>query len=179
MSDMDGILGHLEHLIDDLDQIPRLGFQKYRSYAPEHLVEHDARAAANCTYCHIVAEAERRFFNKAGIVPLQINGLKVWLVADKAVIRWKKHDEDGRSRNYPTKQTRAFDRGDPIPDLPPPATRLSVGYFLDPTATKILRVQIAKPVGRRIGWCAAIVPAGAPGTAGKRWVDVTRQQWFP
>lgn len=179
MSGMDEVMGELADLIDDLDHVPRIAFAKYRSYPPEHLVEHDARASASCIYSHMVAEAERRFGDRAGLVPKDLSGLKVWLFKDKAVIRWKKHDEDGRSRNYPTKQTRAFDRGDPLLDLPSPAVRLSVGYFLDPTATELIRVQVAKPVGKRIGWCAAIVPADTPGSAGKRWIDVTRQRWFP
>jgi hypothetical protein len=176
---MDDVLGYLEDLIDDLDQVPRIGFRAYRSYRPEHLVEHDARAAAACTYCHMVAEAERRFVDRAGIVAKDVRGLKVWLIRDKAVIRWKKHDEDGRTRNYPTPQALKFDRGDELPGLPPPAVRLSVGYFLNPPQTEIIRVQVAKPQGREVEWCAAIVPIGTPGSAGKRWIDVTRQRRFP
>jgi hypothetical protein len=49
--------------------------------------------------------------------------------------------------------------------------RVTVGYLLDPTETGILRVQVARPMGKGVLWCAAIVPAGG----GKRWRDVTRQ----
>src|SRR5262249_45949518 len=134
-----------------------------------------ARAAAACTYCHIVFEAERRFMGRPRIVPLDLRGLKVWLIDDKAVIRWKKMDEDGRSRSYPTKQAQDFDRGATFLELPAPATRLAIGYYLNPTQTEIIRIQIAKPLGKAIDWCAAIVPDGGTGSAGKRWVEVTRR----
>jgi hypothetical protein len=82
------------------------GFAKYRAYESGILIEHDRRAAATCTYCHMVAEADRRFIGRPGIIPLEVAGLKVWLVSGDAVLRLKKMDEDGRSRNYPTKQAR-------------------------------------------------------------------------
>lgn len=171
---MDEIMDALDWLIDDLDAIPRAGFRAYRSYSPEHLIEHDARAAAACTYCHMVAEADRRWIGRDGIVPIDVRGLKVWVIRDMAVIRWKKMDEDGRSRNYPTKQAKDYDRGCALPGLPPPAVRLSVGYWLDPTQTEIIRVQVAKPRGREIEWCAAV----HPNRTGRRWEDITRQYGF-
>lgn len=174
---LDDDMALVAYLIDDIDQITRVGFDTYRTYEARILVEHDRRAAAACTYCHMVAEADRRFLGRSGIVPLEIAGLKVWLVGSDAVLRLKKMDEDGRSRNYPTKQAREYDRGDPLPGLPPPAVRLTAGYLLDDTETQFIRTQIAKPRGRRIEWCAAIVPP-LDATGGKRWTDVTRQKRF-
>jgi hypothetical protein len=177
---MDEDMAAIEDLLDDFDQVARGAFATYRGYAPEVLLEHDVRAAAACTYCHMVAEADRRFLGRAGITTLDVRGLKVWLVGDSAIIRFKKMDEDGRTRNYPTKQAVKFDKGDPLPGLPEPATRLSIGYLLDLTQTQFVRTQIAKPAGRRtIEWCAAIVPAGPEGGVGaRRWEDVTRQGRF-
>lgn len=172
---MDDILGGISHLIDDLDEIPRLAHEKYRRYAPEFLIEHDARAAAACVYSHMLAEADRRFLDRKGVIPKDIRGQKVWIIADKAVIRFKKMDEDGRSRNYPTKQAQDFDRGLPLPHLPPAAPRITIGYLLDATQTEYIRTQIARPCGKLIDWCAAIVPASEAPVEGKRWFDVTRQ----
>jgi hypothetical protein len=107
---------------------------------------------------------------------LDINGLKVWNVGDKAVIRLKRMDEDGRHRVYPTRQARAFDAGRALPGLPAPAVRLTVGYWLDATQTEYIRTQIAKPRGRLLPeWCVAIV---TDERGRKRWVDVTRQHGF-
>lgn len=169
---IDDDLKHITHLLDDLDAIPRHGFQVYRNYPTELLVEHDARAAATNTYCHMIAEAERRFAGRPRVFPKNIRGLKVWIIGMDAVIRFKRMDEDGRSRNYPTRQARDYDRGRDIPEIPPPAVRLTVGYWLDPTQTVYQRTQIAKPLGRSTEWCAALV---ADDKGRTHYEDVTRQ----
>lgn len=163
-------------LLDDFDQICRLSHARYRRYNAADLLEHDARAAAACTYCHMVEEAVRRWTDRPGIKMLEVRGRKVWHIDGRILVRWKKTDEDGRSRNYPTEQDRKYDKGEPLPGLPEPAIRLTVGYLLNPAQTEIVRVQVARPHGPRIAWCAAI---GRPRSAGiKRWVDVTRQPGF-
>ena len=171
---MEEVMGFLAPHIDDLDQIPRLAHAKFRTYPPEVLPELDSRAQAACIYAHMVAEADRRFLNKSAIVSKEINGLKVWLIDDKAVLRLKKMDEDGQSRNYPTKQAMDYDKGLDLPGLPPEAARVSAGYLLNPTQTEIVRVQIARPQGvKRVLWNVVIVPATE---SRQRWVEVTRQK---
>jgi hypothetical protein len=172
---MPDLMGALDELLDELDQICRSAFARYRRYDADVLIEHDQRAAAACIYSHMVAEAERRLFDVPFVRPHDVRGLKVWLIADHSVIRFKKHDEDGRSRNYPTKQAKDYDRGNLLPDLPPPAARLSIGYLLDRTGTSYLRTQIARPRERMIEWCAAVVPREEHREGQARWVNVTRQ----
>lgn len=172
---MGDIMQDIDHLLDDLDASCRHGLLTYRRYPAEFLIEHDARASAANIYCHMLADAERRLLGVRGIVPLDIRGLKVFLVEDKAVLRLKRMDEEGRSRRYPTKQAKDYDRGVQFAELPPPAVRLTVGYLADPTGTSVERVQVAKPMGREIDWCAAIVPLTGRAPGAKRWIDVTRQ----
>jgi hypothetical protein len=172
---MSELMSALDELLDEFDQICRSAFARYRRYDSDVLLEHDQRAAAACIYCHMVAEAERRLLEVPHVKPHDVRGLKVWLIAEHSVIRFKKHDEDGRSRNYPTKQAKDYDRGEPLPNLPPPTARLSVGYFLDPTSTQNKRTQVARPRGREIEWCAAVVPEENRRAGQVRWVDVTRQ----
>jgi hypothetical protein len=186
MSDlMDGI----DFLLDDLDQVCRTSHAKYRRYDPEFLLEHDPRASAACIYSHMAADAERRWPaqnlatspDRSGIAVQLIEvrgGLKVWTVRDIAILRFKKHDEDGKSRNYPTKQARDYDRGMQLPGLPYPAARLSVGYLLDATGTEFIRTQVSRPRGKEIEWCASVVPDGDRAVGAKRWIDVTRQSGF-
>ncbi len=152
-------------------------------------MDHDSRAAAACTYSHMAAEAERRWPKlslatspeRVGVAVQLIEakgGLKVWAVRDLALLRFKKHDEDGRSRNYPTKQAKDYDRGLRLEGLPYPAARLSIGYLLDPTGTEFIRTQVSRPRGKQIEWCAAIVPQTERAVGAKRWIDVTRQSGF-
>lgn len=175
---MEEIMDGLEPILDVLDAIPREAFAKYRDEYPSHVrIDHDARAAATCIYSHMESGAHA-LEAVDGVHAMDVRGLKVWLYRDQAVIRFKRMDEEGRFRRYPTKQAKDYDAQRPIPGLPPPAERLVVGYLPDPTGTSIVRVQIAKPMGREIDWCAAIVPS-LERTAGERpWIDVTRVRRF-
>ena len=87
-------------------------------------------------------------------------------------------DEDGKSRNYPTKQAKAFDNNEQLDGLPPVPTRVSVGYLLDATELAVERVQVARPNGKYVDWCAAIVPTGMSGSPATRWEEVTKQSSF-
>ena len=173
---MEDTLDALGALLDDFDQITRRAHERFRAYSPEDIIELDTRAQAACTYCHMVAEADRRFLDRPGIRSLEIRGLKLWLCEEaNAVVRFKKMDEDGRGRNYQTKQAQDFDRGYDLPNLPMPPVRLTAGYLLDPTGT-FMRTQIARPVGKkRTLWCAAVIPAEERKVGDRVWRDVTRQ----
>lgn len=175
---IDAVMQRLDLLLDDLDAIPRVAHRVYQSYSPAHLIEHSQRAEATCIYDHMVAEAERRFDQRDGIRPLDIRGLKLWVVGEHTVIRFKKMDEDGTTSNYPTRQARDFDQNLELEGVPPQPIRVSVGYLLDATAKQIERVQVARPNGRkRVDWCAAIVPEAQRQDA-VAWVEVTKQTRF-
>jgi len=168
-------MNQLDAHFEQIDAICRGGLARYQEYPPQYRIDHDGRAAANCIYSHMVALADAFLTDKPGVVFKNIKGLKVWILGDRATIRFKKMDEDGRSRNYPTKQARDFDRQYPLPGIPHPPLNLTVGYLADPTGTRVDRVQVAKPAGRSIDWCAAIVPTSDRIVGQPRWVDVTRQ----
>jgi len=173
---MDETLDGFGEFLDDFDKIARRAHARFRSYRAEDLIELDARAQAACTYAHMIAEADRLVSGRAGVRSFDLRGLKLWLFEDiNAVVRFKKMDEDGQSRNYPTKQAKDFDAGFELPGLPMPPIRLTAGYLLDATGTVFERTQIARPVGKGTLWCAAVVPAEARKLGARAWIDVTRQ----
>jgi hypothetical protein len=173
---MEEIMDDLGPLLDEFDQIARASHTRYRSYKSEDLIELDSRAQAACTYSHMASAADRAFLGKDGVRPIELRGLKLWLFEKpNVVIRLKKMDEDGRTRNYPTKQAKHFDAGFDLPNLPMPPVRLTAGYWLDETGTVFERTQVARPMGRRTMWCGAIVPAEERKPGDRSWVDVTRQ----
>jgi hypothetical protein len=158
---MEDVLGAIEHLFDHIYEIPRLALSTYNDIPPGIRIDYDPRAQANCVWCHMQTEADRRLTGMPQVTLREINGMKVWLIGDAAVLRFKKMDEDGRSRNYPTLQQMKYDRGDIFKELPPPAVRLTAGYVLSPSGTEIDRVQVARPKGRKPAWCVAVNEPGA------------------
>jgi hypothetical protein len=177
---LDETMTALGAVLDDFDQIARTAHSKYRAYDPAVLLELDARAQAACTYSHMSAEAARRFSGRDGVRELDIRGLRLWLFEGaNAVVRLKKMDEDGLTRNYPTEQARYFDRGYELRGLPMPPVRLTAGYLLDETGTQFIRTQVARPIGKtRTLWCAAIIPTEERRADERPWKDVTRQRWL-
>jgi hypothetical protein len=167
--------------IDELAAIVSAGHARYLKYAPADIVELDVRAQAACTYCHMHGEADRRLMGRGDIRHIDYQGgLKLWLYeAANVVFRLKKMDEDGKSRNYPTKQAKDYDAQRELPGLPLPPVRLTAGYWLDATGQIINRVQIARPDGRRLPmWCAAVIPQEQRKAGERIWIDVTRQKGF-
>jgi hypothetical protein len=159
---LEEVMAGLEPVLDPIYEIPHAALATYLRTPPDMLIDHDATAAAKIMWCHMLAEAERRFADIPRVVLKDIRGMKVWLINDTAVLRLKKLDEDGRTRNYPTPQQRDFDRGDTLPGLPSEAMRLSAGYVLDPVGRSIDWVMISRPNGKvRPHWCVAVNPPGS------------------
>lgn len=173
---MSEVMESLSAVLDDFDQVIRAAHTRYREYPAEVLIEHSARAAATCTYDHIVAEADRRFLDREDLRTIEVRGLKIWLVGMTTAVRFKKMGEDGSTRNYPTQQALDFDRGAELPGLPPAPVRVSVGYLLDPTGVELIRTQVARPAGRGVSWCAAVVPVEKRTPGEQIWRDVTQQR---
>lgn len=174
----DQAMSRLDQYFDELDSICRGGLSRYQQYPADVRVEHDGRAAAACIYTHMVALADELLSDKPGVVFKTIRGLKVWIIGEQATIRFKKMDEDGKTRNYPTKQAKDFDRQLPLPGIPSPPLNLVVGYLPNPLGTDVERVQVARPSDKAIDWCAAIVPVSDRAIGEPRWIDVTRQASF-
>lgn len=175
---IEAVMERLDGSLDAFDRIARQAHATYRAYNPLHLVEHSPRAQAACIYDHMVAEATRLFDGNPKVRPLELNGLLLWAFEDHTLVRFKKMDEDGRSRNYPTRQAIAFDRQYRLEGVPPEPSRITVGYLLDETKVELVRVQVARPGRRGVDWCAAIVPVDARAASDRKWEDVTRQLRF-
>lgn len=179
-NDIQAVMNRVSLYLDQWDGILRWAHSVYTRYPPEFVVDHDSSTQAHCTYRHILAEAHRVFAGARDARHLELRGQHLWLFepAD-VVIRFKKTDAGGISTNYPTKQAKDFENGEPLPGLLPAPTRLNVGYLLDATGLGFVRSQVALPIGRSTRWCAAIVPQAERQPKESRWRDVTRQPHLP
>lgn len=173
-------MGPLGPYLDILDEIVREGHDRYmKDISPESRLPLGSRAQASFTYDHIVAAADRKLIDDKNILPKSIKGLKVWIFKSQdVVIRFKKMDKEGRSQSFQTKQQKNYDLGAELPELPSPPIRLTVGYLLDATGSQYLRTQIARPAGKAVDWCVALVPAFGREEGSSTWEDVTKQRRF-
>lgn len=171
-------MSQLDPFFDEVDMICRGGLARYQQYPAEFRLEHDPRAKASCIYSHMEALAHENLTDKPDVIFKKIRGLNVWIIGEKATIRFKKMDEDGRTKNYPTKQARDFDKQLPLPGIPYPPLNLVVGYWPNSLGTDVERVQVARPMGKSIDWCASIVPVDEWSIGQPRWIDVTREARF-
>lgn len=158
LANMDDVMVSLgEARLIQLDGILREGFETYMSITPEIRLEHDARAQASCIYSHIAAAADRAFELDEAVRSLDVSKFKLWILDDAdAVISFKKMNDMGITKSYPTQQQKNFERQLPLDSVELPPVRLRVGYVLDAFQTSFLRSQIAMPNGKDCFWCSAI-----------------------
>jgi len=174
-------MDRLEPFLDELDAIGRFGLSAYNEYHPLVRIDHSPRTAANCVYDHMAAEADRRFADHPEVNAIDVRGLRLWVLGGRdphTVFRFKKMDQSGATKNYPTQQIQDFDLMRDLPGLPEKPTRVVVGYVADALFTIVDRVQVARPNGSKIDWCAAIVSKQERNEVESRWMDVTSQVSF-
>jgi len=176
MTDVMAAIG--DDQLSTFDEILRAGHQKFcKSISSDARKELDSRAQAASTYCHIVAEAERRFDGQKKIRFIDIGGLKLWLFEDSdTVVSFKKMSKNGKISSYGTKQQQNFDAQLPLEGLPIPPTRLRVGYLLDPLGADFVRSQIASPNKKNVLWCAAIQPPEDRVVGQSIWYDAAERR---
>jgi hypothetical protein len=169
--DLTANMAVVEPYLPVLSNSVRRAFATYQvGYPASVKAAHDNAAAAKNVHRHVLDEITIATDGLSGVVMVNARGLMVLNIHDRALLRFKKMDEDGRSASYPTVQARNFDRQLPLLGLPPAATRLTFGYEPDLAFSVITRVLLACPHGPRTHWCVQVneEPAGAAS-----WVDIT------
>lgn len=174
--DLSANMAVLEPYLAALAGAVRRGFSTYQEHYPDVVkAAHDNAAAAKNVHRHILEEITIAIADLGGLALVDARGLMVLNIHDRALLRFKKMDEEGNSASYPTKQAQAFDRQLPLPNLPPAATRLTFGYEPDLAYSAIVRILTACPLGRRTHWCVQVNEEDA-GVAS--WVDITPQRFL-
>lgn len=161
----------LEPYLGMLSGCVRRAFAIYQTeYPPMVRAAHDNTAAAKNVHRHVLAEVMMASDGLHGLAVVDARGLNILNIHDRAVIRFKKMDEEGHSASYPTAQARDFDRQLPLPEIPPAATRLTFGYEPDLAFSAIVRVLLACPLGPRAHWCVQVNEESGEAAS---WVDIT------
>jgi hypothetical protein len=97
---------------------------------------HDYMVARAAVHCETVEDMK----------PFKKNGMKGILVAGKYAIRFKKLDEDGRSKNQPTQQVKQFRSQIQLEGIEA-EHHLELGYVTNAFQTEVLDVRLVCPSG--------------------------------
>lgn len=144
---------------------------KFQDYPLDLVAEHDDTTVANIIRSHMLMQLRLLFTDHPHAAMIEVRGLKLLRFKDELVFRFKKVDESGRHRNYPTQQQQDFDDQLPLPEIPPAAVRLTCGYQPDASGG-IERVIVARPFGRSTAWAAQVNVVDERSA----WVDITPQR---
>lgn len=161
------IMGLLEPYLPRMFPIFPAALALYNSEtSPKARAEHDDRASASATWCHVWSGFQREFIDEPGFGFLKVRGLHLLSIRGLLLLRAKKVDANGRHRNSDTAQQRAFDAQKELPGLPPAAARIVMGYQPDLAFSEVERVIVRRPLGR---WVSQVVEAEET----PYWTDIT------
>jgi hypothetical protein len=145
---------HLRPHLDDLIASIRHGFAEWERIGTTERAFRAAlgpRTRANVIYEHIAQEARRRFEGRQGVVLTNKHGFLTINIGSDFILRFKKLDAYGQSRNVQTKQQKLFSLQMQMFGLGD-ETRITAGYQLNALATEITDIKVVCPDGRRNAW---------------------------
>lgn len=141
----DSLQPHLPQLRDCI----QFGFDAWVALgqkAPELRAVLCPRTRASFIYDHIISRVRAVFSTVKRVRIVDRRGFPELVIKNRYVIRFKKLDSKGRSRNILTKQQKLwFEQQLSLPEMPPAAEKLVAGYVLDMLGTEIEQVLVTCP----------------------------------
>lgn len=120
--------------------------------------EPDLGARTRATYLsdRIWYLVKLRFQGVDGVRVFENTTIRVLIIDERLMIRFKKLDKRLRSKNVQTKQQVLWVLQLPIPDIPD-MPRLTFGYVLNRLQTDIERFAVTMPKGKSVAWWLDVV----------------------
>jgi hypothetical protein len=139
----------LQPYLPQLRECIQYGFDAWIAFglkAPELKACLCARTRASFIYDHIISRVRVVFSSARRVRIVDRRGFPELVIRNRYVIRFKKLDSKGRSRNILTRQQKLwFEQQLSLPEMPPAAEKLVAGYVLDMLGTEIERVLVTCP----------------------------------
>jgi hypothetical protein len=125
-----------------------------------------ARSRASWIYDHIAHEARRRLAGRSEVKLTASRGFLLVFVGSSFVLRFKKLDSKGLSRNYQTHAQKLFSCQLEMFGLGE-ETRLTLGYQLDELGRAIKDIRVVCPVGpHRTAWQYSLLAEAGDASGG-------------
>jgi len=148
-----------EHL-DALDGMVRGAWSDYIALPSECHIVFGLRSRASVVHDFLLSRAAAYAESTAGVRYFKRNLMHGLVFNNRYAIRFKKFDDENRSRNQPTIQVLEY-RSQIELDGVDAAHHLEVGYVLDSLDTEVLDVRLACPAGHGNAWVTSISDEGA------------------
>jgi len=150
----------LEPIHHVLSSCPRRAFSKYMAKVRPTTPLPTRRMRANVVHNYMVDEARLMLGADPNITFIEKQNRSLISVHNKALLRFKKLDQEMRPRNYPTSEALAFDAQLGLPGVPDLA-RLTIGYALNRDEADIDGVYVLLTTDRKVQWMYSLDEAQA------------------
>lgn len=152
-------LSELEDHLEALATFAVQAWDRYHSLPAADRMIFGARERANCVHAYMVHYAAEYVAVAPGTIRcFKLNQMCGIVIDNKYAIRFKKLDEDSKSRNQPSRQVEEFLSQIELIGIDA-SHHLEVGYVLNSSATDVLDVRLVHPAGEGIAWVKSLAPS--------------------
>lgn len=139
-----------------LAEVIERSWDRWKSIPVENraILNNSDRTRAGVVWSFIINEAND-YFHPLGIVGTKEYGTVTYRISPLVRLRFKKMNQDGLTKNYPTRRARTYNDQLPLPECPEPI-RVDVGYVLNELKTGIDQTLVSCPDGEGVRWVYAM-----------------------
>ena len=119
-----------------------------------HLAEQaqrSRRTRANVVWDHMIEQAEGMLAPMDGVRAADHQNTRVYILRERMIMRFKKHDRGLLTRNYPTRAQQSLTAQGHFAALPD-LDHVSCGYVLDAAEAGIERIVVVRRVADYVEW---------------------------
>jgi hypothetical protein len=156
-------LAILKPHIAALKSLPFEAWAEYHGEIPGSiLLKFCPRTRASGIHNLMISAATKYAAVSSGVRIFESQMMRGITVNNRLAIRFKKLDEDNRSRNQPSKQVRAF-RNQKQLDGIAALHNLELGYVLNDSETEVVEARLVHPSGKGVYWWTTLGDEGQAG----------------
>lgn len=150
----------LEYHFEPIYEIVSGAFQDYQENVPDDVqMVFSSRTRASAIHDYMIDRAAKYATDRNGVRVFESKLMYGLTFDNKIALRFKKLNEEGLSKNQPTKQVQEF-RGQVPIDGVEAVHHLEAGYILDDIQQSIQQVKLVCPSGEGIYWMIELSAAG-------------------
>lgn len=126
-------------------------WQDYMAYPIDKRIVHSPRSRASLVHDHMLDRAAKYAAKEQSVKIVETRGLYLFVFGEQIAVRFKKFDEELKTRNQPSNQVQQFKNQMQLPGVQS-AHNLESGYILSEDAQSLTAVHLVCPSGTGVYW---------------------------